>query len=257
MQAITFIIPVGDEDVYQNNFCTSPILAGKHPHQIIAQRRFRCAGEAFNNGLDRARNDRVVCVHQDVILPQRWDHEFCERIAELEQSSSTPLGIVGCIGITSEGQPAGHIYRYDREFFPSAELPAKVDSTDELIISFQKSSGLRFDDKLPSFHFYAVDMCLQARSRGCSNMVVNVPCFHQGKNREGKPGEFFVSRKYMSKKWKHMLPVQTLSGTLDERTETFWGQEARKAIRRFLGKKTRYWWEGLPKIDPERALLKR
>ncbi len=255
MTALTFIVPVADEDVYRNNFLLSQVLANEHPHQVIAQRGFCCAGEAYNDALDRAVYDRIVCAHQDVILPANWDRQFCAQIEELDHSHWAPIGIVGCIGITPQGDAAGHIYRYDREFFPNLLLPAKVASLDELLISFRKSSGLRFDNKLPSFHFYAVDMCLQAQSRGLSNMAVNAPCYHQGKNRDGKPAEFFLSRNYMVRKWKHVLPVPTLSGALDQRSESFWWQEAKKAIRRFMGQKTRYWWEDLPTIDPERVRL--
>ena len=253
MTALTFIVPVADEEVFHSNFLASPTLRGSHPHQIIPQRGFRCAGEAYTDGLDRALNDIVIFVHQDVVLPANWDRQFCARLEELN-TRGVKVGVVGCIGITAEGHAAGHIYRHDREFFPDIKLPVRVDSLDELLICFRKSSALRFDTNLPSFHFYAVDMCLQAQARGKLNMVVDAPCFHQGKNRDGKPKEFFSTRKYMARKWKRVLPVQTLSGVLDSRPESFWGQEARKAIRRILGQQAPYWWENLPKIDPE-ALL--
>ena len=255
--AITFIVPVGDEEVYRNNFLASPALAGEHPHQVIEQKGFSCSGEAYNEGLDRAVNDLIVCAHQDVVLPVNWDYQFWETVQQLNESRWAPIGIVGCIGITRQGKAAGHIYRHDREFSPEPELPARVETLDELLISFRKSSGLRFDQNLPSFHFYAVDMCLQAQSRGWSNMAVNVPCFHQGKNWRGKPGAFFVSRSYMVQKWKHLLPVQTLSGRLDGNPEFYWRQKAAQAIRDLLRMETRYWWEDLPKIDPQALLFGR
>lgn len=255
MMAVTFIVPVGDEDIFRTNFLSSPAIAGEHPHQIIVQKGFRCSGEAYNDGLDRAINDLIICAHQDVVLPVNWDHQFLARLDELNESQWVPTGIVGCIGITHEGRAAGHIYRHDREFFPEPDLPVKVETLDELLISFRKSSGLRFDLNLPSFHFYAVDMCLLAQSRGMSNMAVNAPCFHQGKNRSGKPKEFFDSRKYMAEKWKHILPVHTLSGTLDRNPEYFWQQEAKQMMCKLLRKELRYWWEDLPRIDPHTLLI--
>lgn len=254
MKPITFIVPIGDMSVYERNFLSSPVLAGNHPHQVIAQKGFVSASAAYNDGLDKAVNDRIICAHQDVVLPPGWDQRFVTAIDKLNDSGFTPVGLVGCIGITSNGKAAGHIYRHDRDFFPQTELPAKVDSFDELLISFSKSSGFRFDPNLPNFHFYAVDLCLQAKSMGYANVVVNVPCFHQGKNRPGKPKEFFTCRSYMAKKWNHMLPVHTLSGVLDRRRESYCMQQAKLLAMKMMGRPIRYWWEGLPIIDPEAIL---
>src|SRR5579884_3468757 len=170
MSSITFIVLVGNQDTYQKCFLSSPLFQRKNgstDFQIIAQSGFKTAGEAFNEGIERAVNDLIVCIHQDVILPINWDVRFLAKRSEVE-SLGPPVGVVGCWGITSEGERAGHVYHRDRQLFPRKvgdngnrgpmALPQRVQTLDELLISFRKSSGLRFDPDLPSFFGYAVDL---------------------------------------------------------------------------------------------------
>jgi|SRR5271157_4095791 len=253
MPSITFIVPVGSEDVFQRCFMSSPLFGGESDFQILAQRGFKRSGEAFNDGLDRAVGDLIVCVHQDVVLPAMWAKRFLAAWRWIE-SPGIPVGVLGCIGMSSVGEQAGHIYRHDRELFPRQVLPAQVETLDEMLISFRKSSGLRFDPHLPSFFYYAVDMCLQASSKGLQNFAVDAPCFHQAKDRnQNLPNEFFVSQKYMIQKWRKVLPVQTLSGTLGGMA-TYWAQR----VRQYLCRKIRYtpdpWWANLPRVDPGEIL---
>ena len=58
----------------------------------------------------------------------------------------------------------------------------------------------------------------------------------------------------MVKKWKQLLPVQTLSGKLDRTPDFYWVQQLTQTVRAFFGRGTRYWWEDLPTIDPESLL---
>ncbi len=150
MSSITFVVPVGSEELYGKCFLSSPLFAEGCGCQVIAQRGFKTAGQAFNDGIEGAANDVVVFAHQDVVLPAGWARLFSARLKELE-SQGAPVGVVGCVGITLKGEPVGHIYRYDRELFPDLPLPARIETLDEMLVCFRKSSGLRFDPKLPSF----------------------------------------------------------------------------------------------------------
>jgi hypothetical protein len=256
MSGITFVIPVGDEDTFEKCFLSSPLLAENPRSQVLVQRRFKSASLAFNDAIDRAANDIIVFAHQDVVFPSSWDRQFLGRLEELE-SLRIPIGIVGCVGITHGGEQAGHIYRYDREFFPPLPLPAKIETVDEMVISFRKSSGLRFDPGLPTFSCYGADICLEARSRNLENFVVDAPCFHQGKNIQGRlPKGEFKDRAYIVRKWKKYLPVRTLSGTIDRR-RSYRAYRIKQFFRGLLLTSPRPWWADLPQIDPEEKLRPR
>lgn len=103
-----------------------------------------------------------------------WAERFLASLDELD-SQGLPVGVLGCIGITSAGELAGHIYRHDRELLSKDSLPARVETLDEMLIAFRKSSGLRFDPTVPSFFGYAVDLCLQASSAGLQNFAADAP----------------------------------------------------------------------------------
>jgi len=250
MEPITFIVPVCDEHVYSNCFLASPLFQ-QGSFQIIAQREYSCAGLAFNKAIQEADTDLLVFCHQDVVLPPSWDQAFVKAIASLQESKKN-VGVIGCIGITHAGIPAGHIYRHDRELFPSTPLPQPVQTFDELLISFRKSSNLRFDEELPGFNYYAVDMCLQAEKNGMVNFAVDSPCFHQGKGHRILPRQFYEAQKYMVKKWRPILPVQTLSGRLLCGPGRFLSRLKRRLIATFRLRNP--WWMTLPTIDPAEIL---
>lgn len=256
MTALTFIVPVGNEDVFQDCLLSSELFHlfwEESGHELIAQRGFHSAAEAFNDGMSRAKNDLIVCLHQDVILPRRWAERFVAEFEKLE-SGPEPVGVVGCAGITSKGAPAAHIYRHDREFYPDIPLPAMVETLDELLICFRKSSGLRFDTKQPSFFGYATDICLQAITQGRQNFVVDVPCFHQAKSREGRmPRQWFENWNYLCDKWKPYLPVQTLVGPL-KRKRSYRVHNFVQFLREHVGHSPEPWWRRLPVIDPEKVM---
>jgi len=253
MESITFVVPVGNEDVYEQCFLSSPLFEDGQ-FQIIAQREFPSAGAAFNDAIDRAENDLLVFCHQDVLFPGSWHVSFTERVVTLEREAEN-VGIMGCVGITYQGVVAGHVYRHNRELVGSMQLPESVRTLDEMLISFRKSSSLRFDEDLPAFFYYAVDMCLQAESEGLINYAIDAPCFHQAKNRVGLPSNFYKAQDYMIRKWHDVLPVETLSGRLC----SDFARPARAFLQRVL-LKTRIrkpWWVSLPEIDPAEILQKK
>lgn len=253
MVGISFVVPVSDEEIFKKCFLSSPLLAENPGFQILVQRGFKSASLAFNDAIDRAASDIMVFAHQDVIFPSTWDKQFLARLEEVG-SLGIPVGVVGCVGITHSGEPAGHIYRHDREFFPSLPLPAKVEAIDEMLISFHKSSGLRFDPGLPTFSCYGAGICLEARSRNLENFVVDAPCFHQGKNIQGRlPRGEFQDRAYIARKWNEYMPVRTLSGTID-RPRSYHAYRIKQFLRRLLLPSPRPWWADLPQIDPEEKL---
>src|SRR3989449_7597243 len=114
MSAITFIVPVSDHDQYQRYFLSSPLFERESHFEIHAQAGFRTSGQAYNDGIQKAQNDLIVCAHQDVVLPAMWATRFLARRSEVE-SIGVPVGVVGCWGRTPKGDYVGHIYHRDRD----------------------------------------------------------------------------------------------------------------------------------------------
>jgi hypothetical protein len=267
MSSITFIVLVGSRDTYRNCFLSSPLFqtaSSASDCQIIEQSGYQSAGKAFNDGIERAKNDLIVCVHQDVILPIKWAEQFKAKCAQVE-SLGVPIGVVGCWGITADGERAGHAYHRDRQLFPckpgdtgnsrAMSLPARVKTLDESLISFRKSSGLRFDPSLPSFFGYAVDLCLEAEARGLQNFAIDSPYVHQTVDQTRIRRELFESASFLIKKWRSALPIQTPSGPLVSK-RALWGQKLKMLVQHWIGySPSRIWWESLPQVNTRDVLL--
>ncbi len=71
---------------------------------------------------------------------------------------------------------------------------------------------------------------------------------------EGLSKQFFASRRYMPRKWKGVLPVRSLTGTLHG-GGSYWAQRLKQSMLGALGYPSPPWWEDLPRIDPEAKLF--
>ncbi len=86
--------------------------------------------------------------------------------------------------------------------------PIAIDTLDEYVLIMRKSSGLRFDPKLPHFHFYGTDICLSARKKKKSCYAISAFCIHNT-SYGLLPPEFFECYWRVKRKWKEFLPIQT------------------------------------------------
>lgn len=268
MEGISFIVLVGSEEIYNRCLKSSPLFAAANPceYQVLPQSGFATAGLAFNDGIAKAKFDRIICLHQDVILPITWMKRFALRLQELEDLQ-VPLGVVGCWGITSGGERGGHVYHRDRQVFPRVPgdngnrgpmtLPVQVQTLDELLISFDRRSGLRFDPLLPNFFGYAVDICLTAEANGRCNFAIDCPCIHDTVDQRRIRTSLAMSASYLLEKWRDILPIQTPSGVLESK----WAlrrDRVKLAVQDVIGYKPRYiWWEQLPQVDKRDVLFDR
>src|ERR1700746_3328480 len=67
---VTFVVAVNQREVFERNFLSSPCLCQMADPQIQIQEGFDSASKAYNDALGRSRNDLMIFVHQDVILPE-------------------------------------------------------------------------------------------------------------------------------------------------------------------------------------------
>src|SRR5215831_4847840 len=105
----TIVSAVNDRAVLESNLLASSCLNCEHQHQIILQEGFTSAARAYNDALDRASNEIVVFVHQDVFLPESW-LESLDCSLQLLAESDPDWGVLGCWGVTSAGIGVGHVY---------------------------------------------------------------------------------------------------------------------------------------------------
>ncbi|MBI5441047.1 MAG: methyltransferase domain-containing protein [Deltaproteobacteria bacterium] len=213
-EPLTFVAAVNDEDRFAANLLRSPCLAPGSPHEVIPMRGYGNAADALNEGIRRASHGTVVCVHQDVYLPKGWDVRFTRQLVSVRRSG--PVGVVGVWGVVPEGEERVGIGRVvDRQYLlqGKAELPAPVDTVDELLLAVPRDTPLRFDPRL-GFHFYGADLCLQARKRGLSVHAIDALCFHNSLFHEF-PDDFYPSGHAFAVKWASDLPVVTSCARVD------------------------------------------
>ena len=100
-----------------------------------------------------------------MIFPEFWLLDLQRALDSLQQTDPE-WGVLGCYGVTlDEGR--GYIYSGGLGVMGKpTDRPGPVQTLDEIVLILRKSSGLRFDDRLPHFHFYGADICMTAAARG-------------------------------------------------------------------------------------------
>ncbi|MBZ5539504.1 MAG: glycosyltransferase family protein [Acidobacteriia bacterium] len=206
---ITFAIAVNNRAVLERNFLASPCLRGTHPHQILIQEGFSSAAKAYNDAIDRSHNDLIVFCHQDIIFPEYWLLQLGRALDYLE-SEDPPWGVLGCYGETSDYKGRGHIYSSGRGVLGMPfDRPVPIQTLDEIVLILRKSSGLRFDERLPHFHLYGADICMAAMKKGMKNYAISAFCIHNTHQYLVLPKEFYECYRSLKRSWKKNLPIQT------------------------------------------------
>jgi hypothetical protein len=187
----------------------SPFLHDLNNHEVIFQEGFASAGLAFNDAIDRAHNDLMVFCHEDIYLPERWLPELMRAINILEVTDCR-WGVLGCAGRTRDNVHCGYTFSNGLGILGKPfTAPRLVQTLDEIVLIFKRSTQLRFDETLPHFHLYGADICLQAASYGLNSYAINAFCIHNTHELTTLPDEFYQCCQFIRRKWKSELPVQT------------------------------------------------
>jgi len=214
---------VSNGRVVQENLLASPCLRPSSPFEIILVKNCPSAADGLNLGIERAKHEWVVGVHQDVYLPEGWDRRLARQIREAERRFG-PIGVAGVYGVgqvispQSPGSPlaaerVGWVVDRGRLLRDGPELPARVATLDELLLVVSGNTPLRFDPAL-GFHLYGADICLQAAERGLAVVALGALCHHNSRS-VGLPEAFFRSAEVFARKWRHRLPVATPCVVID------------------------------------------
>lgn len=206
---ITFAVAVNNRELFERNFMASPCLELLRQHEILIQENFSSAAKAYNDAIDRAANDLIVFCHQDILLPEVWLSQLDRALRQLE-SDDPNWGVLGSYGKTQDGRGWGYVYSSGRDVIGEPfEQPVPIQTLDEIVLILRKSSGLRFDDTLPHFHFYGTDICLRAASRGMKSYAISTFCIHNTHQYLVLPKEFYECCSHIKRVWRNFLPIQT------------------------------------------------
>ena len=232
---ITFIVNSNDRQVLAQNVLTSPALCVPHNHEILVQEDFASAGRAYNYGLDRASNDLLIFIHSDMFLPEAWIQQLEAALQYLERADPN-WGVLGCWGARRSGEYLGHIYSTGWGILGNAfEKPEPVQTLDEIILIFRKSSGLRFDESLPHFHFYGTDICMRAAKRGMTSYAMSAFCIHNTAQTLLLPDEFYRCYWHVRRTWSDELPIQTSCIRVSKYNLEMYRRRVTEGLQRILG----------------------
>lgn len=176
---------------------------------------FSSAGAALNHGAALARNDYFVFVHQDVYL---HSIEALEQAAGLLADDES-IGLVGAIGITTDGRLVGQIRDRVVLLGESAPQPVEVDSLDEVLFmtsrTILKAEPLTELPEL-AWHAYAVEYGLRMRALGKRVVATNLAVTHNSLTIN--LARLDAAHTRVGASYPRALPVRTTCGTINSPT---------------------------------------
>jgi hypothetical protein len=239
-KAFTIAVCVNNDDVLQKNLLLSPGLLNGGRNQLAIKRGFSSASLAYNSAIEEAEHDSVIFVHQDVYLPDTWFADL-NRCLVLLEATGTNWGVLGCYGFRKGSEDGlGRVYTRGLGWHgQQISRPEPVETLDEIILIIRKSSGLRFDPRLPHFHLYGTDICLMARARGMVSYAFQGYCVHNTNQLLILPKEFYTCYRSIRSKWAHELPIYTSCIKISRLNEQFHVRRLIEAKQRMFGMRSR------------------
>ncbi len=127
----------------------------------------------------------VILCHQDIKL---LDHDFAHLVALLDELETVDpkwavAGNAGGFGFDRIRTCISDPYGFTG---PQPDLPIKIDSLDENFIILKASAQVSPSQDLKGFHFYGLDLCMQAKSRGYNAYVIGFLLHHYGSGTRDK-----------------------------------------------------------------------
>ncbi len=206
---LTLAAAANNKQVLQQNLLASPCVQQGQIDELLIQEGFASAAKAYNEVLEKSRNDVVIFAHQDMYFPEPWLAELETSLKYLDAHDPN-WGVLGCFGVSADRKRYGRVYSAGLGVIGTAiEHPTAVRTLDEIVLIVRKPSGLKFDTSLEGFHFYASDICLRALARGMNNYAIPAFCVHNTQLNPTLPADFYECYKQFKKIWRDSLPVHT------------------------------------------------
>jgi hypothetical protein len=195
---VSFVTCVNDWEVYNSHIIKS--LEGEY--DAITSFNPPSAAKGLNEGIRKAKNDFVVCIHQDVFLSEGFVGRLLAEVEKIPKWGA--LGLAGK-GFQGEGLwgavnniswPYSEERDHDRYYFK----PMPAQTLDCLCILLDRRNGIWFDEGFEGFHLYGEDFALQAIDRGLGAYVIFNPVFHDSKRLNSRG--WHEARQRMIEKWR-------------------------------------------------------
>lgn len=224
---ISMVTLVNRPDIYQENVLMST-LEDKNKIEYVRIENADSAASGLNKGLEKATNDLVICCHQDIWFKEGWFQKleivlkklsnfgFGSGLNDSDDDSDGLINIWGVLGMAGTTFDNIMVGTHSGLGMIDKKDIIRVQTLDGSCLILKKSVckeyELKFDENLAWFHFYCVDIALQANDKRLGAYVISVPIDHRTKWTSGEG--FQESSQYISKKWaKKFGKICTTVGT--------------------------------------------
>lgn len=162
--------------------------------------------------IGKAAGRYIVVCHQDVELVDDGFEDLQARLLELD-AADPQWAVAGNAGMNGL---RGWAVRITDPLLPNVRvgnLPAQVESLDENFLVIRRSSLVAPSSDLRGFHFYGLDLCLQAWLAGHRAYVID---FHLEHKSGGEKSEsYYVCRGEIEQKYARLTSGRVIRTTCD------------------------------------------
>jgi hypothetical protein len=132
------------------------------------------------------------------VFPPGWVDTLHAQLALVREQSGERWAVAGVSGRRGKEFLLHIDDRYgDRRL---GELPGRVETLDECCLVVRRELPLRFDEGLPGYHLYGVDLCLQGLEAGLENWAIDACVKHLGDGT--KNASYYALREVLERKWR-------------------------------------------------------
>ena len=215
-KTLAIITASHDAQILSDNLLSSPCIATGDIEVVIQTDRLNVP-TAYNEAAQLLEADILCFLHHDVVLPESWADDVLQQVARVEEIDPK-WGVLGCIGVTTRDEGkywVGNVYDRCRQLGETENLPAVVDSLDELAIICRKEDAL-FDEFMPNHHLFGTEFCLRMRRDKRKCYAINAYCHHNSSTNR-LDADFAISAGYLYGKYPEMLPIASTCATIQRR----------------------------------------
>jgi hypothetical protein len=229
MPKFSIVCCISKPDVFDKCLLRSVENVGKNvDYEIIPINNYNnaySASGALNVGLDSSNSDVVIFAHQDVCLLKNWFVILADLLNQIPED----WGVLGCAGISAQFSRSdigmwggaligntvavGSVWDSDENidddpYWDGFKDLQSIHCADECLFVLNKRTGLRFDTQFTGFHFYGIDICLQARAAAFGCYGAHLPIVHFGQYSASVVGDkkYWTFLRFLHNKWKLRFP---------------------------------------------------
>ena len=159
------------------NYQTSECIRNPLNELIVidnpANTRYPNLTQAMSIGVERAAHELVAFVHEDVVLPDDWQHRFEQGLDELEEFDPN-WGVLGTVGHDSGDRIVGRLSdSSDTHDAFANRYWSPVDRLDGRILVFHRDRPINLDPNLPHIEYVGRDVSRTARACGLASYGID------------------------------------------------------------------------------------